>query len=144
MHLCALVIITNHLFIQIILVLGLLSVLVQSLHVDRDPDLVPCPSHLLLKGPGQTKVTELQMFASLALLPLINNRKPSATALTIAKRHMDSRYTVVGTLEDLPRFLQLLEATLPSYFAGVANLHATGMPMSFIVLQVTAVVCSCS
>ena len=44
-------------------------------------------------------------------------------SLERAKHNIEKYYTVVGTLEHLPKFLQLLEHLLPQFFKGVHTMY---------------------
>ncbi|XP_047480303.1 heparan sulfate 2-O-sulfotransferase 1-like [Penaeus chinensis] len=53
----------------------------------------------------------------------VGNRK----ALQLAKMHVERQYSVVGTLEEFPLTLRVLEAYLPRFFRGVTSLeHSSG------------------
>lgn len=53
----------------------------------------------------------------------VGNRK----ALQLAKMHVERQYSVVGTLEEFPLTLRVLEAYLPRFFHGVTSLeHSSG------------------
>ncbi|XP_063601580.1 heparan sulfate 2-O-sulfotransferase 1-like isoform X2 [Penaeus indicus] len=48
-------------------------------------------------------------------------------ALQLAKMHVERQYSVVGTLEEFPLTLRVLEAYLPRFFRGVTSLeHSSG------------------
>ncbi|OQV24958.1 putative Heparan sulfate 2-O-sulfotransferase pipe [Hypsibius exemplaris] len=49
----------------------------------------------------------------------------SPNALSRAKQNVEKHFAVVGILEDLDMSLQVLEQTLPAYFAGAVDLYAS-------------------
>ena len=59
---------------------------------------------------------------------LIISRQPgSKWALAQAKKHLADQYLVVGVLEEVDKFIRILDKTLPRIFKGAISAYSKGI-----------------
>ena len=68
-------------------------------------------------------------------------RRASRAGLERAKQNIEKYYTLVGTLEELPVFLRLLERILPQFFKGVHDMYRSESAGCSYMCQSESAVC---
>ena len=55
---------------------------------------------------------------------MLSFRQPSTEALSLAKQNVERYYAVVGYVEKLPQFLEVLQTTMPQFFTNITQFYS--------------------